>query len=300
MTSPLAKLSIRPGSWLDLQHVNPHRAFFLMALGGLIGLGMAGVALFQAKGTSTMIVPADAVAVVNQQPISRIDFDMQMRALSLDPATVGPGQRQRMLNDMIREELFVQRGKELDVAMVDPAVRNAMVSAVEAQAAANALTTAPTEKELEAYFQAHRERYASEGVMTARELVFPAASAAAAREALAAGQSPDAVAAGLGGKDSKRVDGEEFYFAAQIHLGDAVFAAAKILSDGEVSQPVTLADGVHLVVMQHNVKPRPYSFEEARDQVYTHRQTEAQDRYQKADEKFLRKRANILIAPDLR
>ena len=57
---------------------------------------------------------------------------------------------------MIREELFVQRAKELDVASADPDVRNAMVNAIEQQAAANAITAAPDDAKLTAYYAAHR------------------------------------------------------------------------------------------------------------------------------------------------
>ena len=43
------------------------RSFILMGLGALIGLIVAGYALFTAKGTSTLMVPAEDVALVNQQ-----------------------------------------------------------------------------------------------------------------------------------------------------------------------------------------------------------------------------------------
>ena len=127
MTNNLPEL----GSWRDLAKVNSKRSFFLATCGAVIGLLLAGYALFTARGTSTFMVPAEDVALVNQQPISRSDFLFQLQSLyNVELSHSTREQRQRVLDDMIREELFVQRGKELDVASTDPDVRNALVNAV--------------------------------------------------------------------------------------------------------------------------------------------------------------------------
>jgi parvulin-like peptidyl-prolyl isomerase len=201
---------------------------------------------------------------------------------------------------MIREELFVQRGKELDVASVDPDVRTAMVAAVEQGIAADVIASRPSDEKLTAYFKAHQERYSSEGSMTVRDLVFPPAAAAAAAAALHAGAKVDAVAAQYGGKDSGRVDGEEFYFAAKIHLGDAMFAAARVLAPGQASAPLPSGDGTHVLYMVGNRPPAPKPFEEARASVLNDYEKEAIARLQNGDETFFRKRANVLLAPDMR
>lgn len=60
-------------SWLDFAHVNLSRSLVLAATGAVVGLIMAGHALFTAKGTSTLVLPAEDVALVNQQPIARSD-----------------------------------------------------------------------------------------------------------------------------------------------------------------------------------------------------------------------------------
>ena len=288
-------------SWRDIHHVNPRRALALMAFGAVVGLLLAGISLFTAKGTSTLIVPAEDVALVNQQPISRSDFLAQLKVLYGDePARATPAQRQKVLNDMIREELFVQRGKELDVAGVDPDVRAAMVNAVEQQAAANAITAVPGEQKLMAWWTAHKDAYSTEGVMTVRDLVFPSAKGAAAAQALKAGASPDAVARQFGGRDSGRVSGEEFYFAAKIHLGDALFEQARALADGASAGPFAAADGAHVLYMAKNTPPVALPFPLAREKVLNDYQRNAMQRSLAGDEGFLRKRANVLIAPDLR
>jgi parvulin-like peptidyl-prolyl isomerase len=286
--------------WRDMRKVSPRRSLILMAVGAIIGLGVAGYALFTAKGTSTLVVPPEDVALVNQQPISRGDFLIQLQSLfGVDLAHSSPAQRQKVLNDMIREELFVQRAKELDVAGIDPDVRAAMVSAVEQEIAADAITSQPSEAKLRAFYAVNRSRYASEGTISVRDLVFPADGAPQAASALKAGADPDGVLARFGGHDSKRTRDTEFYFAAKIHLGDRDFAAARALASG-VSAPLAEGDGTHLLYVVNNQPPVPMDFTQARDRVLSDYRADAVQRLRAGDEAFFRKRANILIARDLK
>jgi hypothetical protein len=283
--------------WRDLSRVHPRRALILAATGAVVGLGVAGVGLFTAKGVSTFVVPAEDVATVNQQPISRLDFASQLKAVyDVDPAAASPAQKRKVLADMIREELFVQRAQELDVASVDPDVRAAMVSAIEQQAAADAITAQPTEAQLRAWFDAHRASYASEGTIAVRDMVFSPDRAAQAAAALRAGATPEATLAKFGGHDTHAVTGEEFYFAAKIHLGDVAFAAASAAPSGAVA----VAPGGHVMLVAANAPPRPYPYARARDQVLSDFREAAAARLKGGDERFLRQRANILIAPDLK
>jgi hypothetical protein len=296
--------SVVASEWRDIRKVSPKRSLILMAIGALIGLGVAGYALFTAKGTSTLVVPPEDVALVNQQPISRSDFLIQLQTLfSVDLAHSTAAERQKVLGDMIREELFVQRAKELDVAAIDPDVRAAMVNAVEQEIAADAITTRPSDDKLRAVYRANPARYASEGTMTVRDLVFPAQPperVSQAASALKAGGPADAIFARFGGHDSRRTRDEEFYFAAKIHLGDRDFAVARALTSGGVSAPLAEADGVHLLYMVKNKPPVPMAFVQARDQVLSDYRNDAIARLRIGDEAFFRNRANILIARDLK
>jgi len=275
-----------------------------MGFGALLGLVMAGYSLFTARGTSTLIVPSEDVALVNQQPISRSDYLQQLQTLygvDLEHATAA--QRRKVLDDMIREELFVQRGKELDVASTDPDVRAAMVNSVELEIAADAITAQPGEQQLRAYYTSHRERYASEGIMTVRDFVFPLSESKAAAEAALALKTSvltPALLAAWHASDSGKVPDEEFYFAAKIHLGDTLFEMARNLSDGEVSAPIVRADAIHVLYMVKNQRPVPFEFAAARDRVLTDYRNDAIGHLRTGDEAFLRKRANVLIADDVR
>jgi PPIC-type PPIASE domain len=291
-------------SWRNPAQVNNARSFLLMAAGVLTGLILAGYSLFTARSTSTLIVPAEDVALVNQQPLSRADYLALLQTLyGVDLSHATAEQRHKVLDDMIREELFVQRGKELDVASTDPDVRSALVNAVELEIAENAITSQPSEAALRQFFETHRDRYVSEGVMRVRDLVFPASAPAdlpSEPRALKSIIADTQALARLGGRDSGKTRGDEFYFAARIHLGDQLFEAAKDLADGMVSKPIRLADEVHVLDMQANKHPIPFEFKAARAQVLSDYRSQAIDRLKSSGEAFLRKRANLLIADDLR
>jgi hypothetical protein len=287
-------------SWRDIAHLNYRRGLILMSAGALLGLVVAAIGLFTAKGTSTLVVPADDVALVNQQPISRSDYLTQIRALyDVDLAHATPAQRRKVLDDMIREELFVQRGTELDVAAADPAVRSAMVSAVEQQAATDAMTSVPSDEKLFAYYTRNKAHYSTEGDLNMRDLVF-APGTAPERLAQARAMTPDQAIARLGAKDSGKVAPDEFYFAADIHLGKQGAAIAKAMEDGTVSQPVAMADGVHLFYMIHNMRPVALDFAKAKAKILEDYRRDAVQDMTVHEEKFLRQRANILIADDLK
>lgn len=288
-------------AWLDPRLIAPRRSLTLCAIGAAIGLLFAGGALFTARGTTTLIVPAEDVALVNGQPVARSDYAANLRALyDVGPAEATPQQRRKALDDLVSEELLVQRGKELDVAAADPDVRAATVSAVEQSVAADALTRAPGPAVLRAWYEAHRDRFSDEGVITARELVFPPAQAAAAAKALTAALPAEAALARFGGRDTGRIKGQEFYFAARIHLGDAVFQAARATPAGRVSAPVAQPDGVHLVQVAENKPPVALPYESALPAVRDDYTQEAIKRLQAQHKDFLRRRATVLIAPDLR
>jgi hypothetical protein len=167
-------------------------------------------------------------------------------------------------------------------------------------AAADAITAEPGDDQLRGYFLAHPDRYEQEGVMTVRDYVFPTVSdAVGARAALMSGGSPADVLVRFHGLDSGKESGDDFYFAARIHLGDQLFALAAALPNGAVSAPSPQADGVHLLQMIANAPPKPFVFEDARPQVLNDYRTDRIQRVTAQYQVFLRKRSNVLVARDL-
>jgi hypothetical protein len=311
--------------------MNTMRSMILYAVGALVGLGIAGYGLFTAAGTSTRTVPPEDVALVNQRPILRSDFINQLESetgLKFDETT--QADRLKVLDEMVREELLVQRGLELDFAETDQTTRNALVSTISQQATVEVTTSQPTEQQLRDFYEQHKSQYATDGMMQVHNLVLPAAAPpAAAKSAGTAGSAPaaagkpasaapsgdpmqlaaraaddlrggvpmDQVMTKYGLIEAQRYD-EDYYFAAKYRLGDALFDSIKDLGAGQVSAPLRLKDGVHIVMMLSNKKPVPLGYDASRKQVYGDYNDAAQARLLDATMKFLRTRSKILIAPD--
>ena len=289
----------------------------LLASGALIGLVIAGYGLFTAKGTRGRAVPPEAVALVNQRQILRSDFMTQTQAEFVLPfAQTTREQRRTVLEDMINEELMVQRGLEIDLPSYDPDVRNALVAGVELEVTADVLSQQPTPDELRAYYERHRDKYSAEGIMRLRDLLVKIdashplaaapATALAAVTALRRGQSLDAVIKQFDLVDSGRFmdaghadTGDIFQFALRAKLDDTLYQATLPLHDGEVSDPVPESDGVHLIVMIKHRFPVQQTFEEASNQVWTDVKKEAQAKVRSANITYLRSRADIILAPEL-
>ena len=298
------------GRFWDFKRVNPLRSMICFGLGAGIGLGIAGFGLFTAKGTATHVVPPENVALVNQRPILRTDFIAQTEAelgKAFGEATVA--ERLKVLDEMIREELFVQRGLELDFPGTDPDTRTALVAAVEQQVVADVTTHQPADAELQKYFEENRGNYATEGTMTLHNLVLPKAKSAGPDALAAAQKAADALRAhapldavvktyGLQELVAEHASDEQFYFAQRIHLGQALYERALTLDDGDVSEPIAAQDGIHILQMLKNTKPLPLTFERVRSQVLNDYVTAEKKRLEDNDLRYLHDKADILIAED--
>ncbi len=278
--------------------------FLLLGIGAAIGLIIAGIGLFTARGTKINIIPPEDVALVDGQPILVADFNAQLKTTyGVNPGDATFAQKQQNLHDMIREEIYVQRGVELGMTETDPNTRNDLVNAVEQQVLAQITTETPTEKELRDYYNAHRSRYYTPGSITLTDLLVPGGATPDAQktamEAAAALRAKTPIAQVIKTyklTDTKKTSGEEFYFAAKIHLGDTLFAAATKLKPGEVSDPVKIKDGYHVLDVTTNEPSVPLSFAEARGTVETDYKNDADAQLQAEEEKFLMRRAQVQIS----
>ena len=299
------------GARLSILKIGPRRSLLLYAAGAVLGLGLAGFALFTAKGTAVKTFPPEDVALVNGRQILRSDFRTQTEVeigAAFNQTT--PAQRRKVLDEMIAEELLVQRGLEVDLAATDPDVRSAMVSGVNLQVDADVLAQQPTEAQLRAFYDKHIEKYSSDGVMRLRDLVMPIGSGTAeaalargqqASDELAKGAPLDAVMAKYGLKDSGGIDlGDNFEFAVKAKLGDDIYKAIAMLQPGQASGPVRRPDGIHVVVMVSRIASVKLDFAKAQDNVWQDYKREARESVEKANLKYLRGRADITLAPEFR
>jgi hypothetical protein len=291
----------------------PHRTLALPALGAALGLLIAGIGLFRAAPTPVTKVPPGYVALVNQRAILMSDFIKQVETEiggAFNEATAE--QRRQVLREMIDEELLVQRSLALDLPELEVEARSALVDGVNAQVAAPILAQAPTDAELRAFYAAHRSDYAAGGDMQLHDIVLhvggyqnvnqsTAQAEADAEEAvyrLRSGATLDYVMQHFGFVDSGLMDSsEQTDFFAKLRLGPQLFQVASALRDGEVSEPVAAADGVHVLVMERRRPPRFIEFEAARNGVYEAYRKAQMSRVQQENLKFLRGSAQILLAP---
>jgi parvulin-like peptidyl-prolyl isomerase len=283
------------------QNMATRRSLVLFACGALIGLLFAGYSLFTAKGTRTSTVPTEAMALINGRPILRSDFTTQVQALFSVPFDQTTSeQRRKVLDDMIAEELSVQRGVEIDLPSFDPEVRAAMVAGVELEVTANVLAQQPSREKLREWYEKHKDQYATNATFRLRDLVaHAAADATKAVAALRSGKPSEYVAKEFGLEDSGRLDtGIVFDFAAKAKLEAPVYAAASRLTAGSVSDPVVAADGVHIVIMTEHRASEPQAFEAVAERVLTDYKKQAHDQVLRSSVEFMRGRADIQLSDD--
>ena len=287
--------------FLQADKVSNTRALTLYAFGVVAGLVLGGIGLFNARGTTTNKVPEDVLALVNRRPILRSDFISQLENETGVPfAQTSKQDRLRVLDEMLREELFVQRGLELDFAETDQDTRSALYNIVEQQATADAAIGKATDQQLHDFFDKHRDQFMSEGKLDVHDLVLPEADNAKASEAvmaLRAGTKLDDVKKRFGLVEES-YNPDEFYYLAKVHLGDKIFSVASNMAGGQVADPVMDEDGYHVVQVVSNSKPVQQSFEEARQVLPSIYGNSEKARVLYNIMSFLRSRSTILIADD--
>ncbi len=304
-----------PAEFFDFSRTASRRSFTLLAAGAMLGLAIAGYGLFTAKGTSTNRLPPEDIALVNQKPIYRSDFVIQTQTQYGIPfAQTTQEQRRKVLDDMINEELMVQRGIEVDLPGYDPDVRAALVTGVELQMYADVMAREPTEEELKTYYQQHRDKYSSVGTMRLRDLILNLRQDETDAER---GQRASSIVTELRGGtrldeaymksrglldsgalfQSGKPDLDDIFdFAAQAKLNPKVYAGIKDLPAGQVSDPINAIDGIHIVIMNERRISRALDYAAVRPRIWTDLKKDAQDRIRNATYRYLRDKAEILSA----
>jgi len=303
------RLTARLAGWLA-----PARRPIALPIAGMFaGLIVAGAGLLHRAPQALNAVPPGYVALVNQQGILMSDFISQTATETEEPFDQAtPAQRAQVLREMIDKELLVQRALALNLPETTEEVRTVMGDAVDAQAAAPTQAIQPTEAQLRAYYDAHRDRYTSQGLMTVLNLVLPVggyqdadqtvtqaqADATEAVYQLRSGAPIDYVMEHYGLVDATpQYDTQQLDFAAKLHLGNDLYQAASALATGQVSDPIAQSDGVHVLVMQQRLGADVQDFPAARAQVYNDYRLALTDDAAKQNLATLHSQAQILLAP---
>lgn len=300
----------------DFSKASNRRSFVFLAIGAVIGLGIAGYGLFTASGTVTNSVPPEYVAIVNQRPIYRSDFNLQLQALyDVTPERATAEQRHKVLDDMINEELLVQRGLETDLAAFDQDVRAALVAGMETDMYASVRGKQHSEAELKAYYQQHTADYASPVSMRLRDLIVaevageqqPAHSQrlSAAVAALRQGMGVDTAIRRFHLRDSGifqeagKPDLNPIYdYVLKDRLPEKMYAAVMQLKNGDVSDPLQAADGEHIVIVAEQQPSVVAAFAEVRAQVDGDLTQAEQQRVWDSTMRYLRSKSVVLLGKE--
>lgn len=294
-----------------MAQAHPTRSLILFAAGTAFGLGVAAYGLFSVPGTRIAGVPPEDIALVNGRHILRSDFIAQVQlenSIPFEQAT--PEQRRKVLEEMINEELLVQRGLEIDLAASDPDVRAYMVAGVQLQVDADVIAQRPSDADLNEYFQANKDKYTGDGIMALRDFIVARnegdtkekllEKAKAAAAAFRMGRAADDIAATFGLADSGKIErGDLFDFAVKIKLSPTLFETASKLAARQASEPVEEPDGnVHVLMMEKRQTSQVSVLEDARDAVLQDYKREMQNKVEEGNLAYLRSRADIQLAPE--
>ncbi len=241
-------------------HDTERRARVLLAAGALAGLSLTAYGLLAGSAPGTDPVPADAIALVNEEPIARDAYlRLAERLESERGEPLGLAERRRLLDRLIEETLLVQRGLSLGLVRHDPSVRKGLSAAVIQSVTAEAAAAEFEDSAVEEFYAAHGDYFAAPGRLHVRELRVPIsgdgeaesrARAARATERLRAGDEFGRVEAELGSPSPARPP--EIALPARTlgeYLGPTLLERAEQMREGEVSEPIRIGDAFHVLVI---------------------------------------------------
>lgn len=253
-------------------------ARLLLLAGALAGIGLAAFGVIRSRGPDDA-APADAIAVVNGQALSREAFARFAAAIAAErrSTTLDASEQRRLLDRMIDEELLLQRGLALGLGRYEPSARGAIVSALVASLTADAETREPDEAALRSFHAANSGRFGS-GPRLVVDVAFVSASGRA--EAFAREQAETL---------ARRLREGEAFLALQSELGDPLLAplppgaldldtlrdhlgptaarAAAALARHEIAGPVRGSAGYYVIALRERRAEEPAAFESVREQV---------------------------------
>ncbi|MEI7932660.1 MAG: hypothetical protein WCI21_06360, partial [Alphaproteobacteria bacterium] len=150
----------------------PVRPFALAIAAGLIGLAIAASGLFKPASVEVTAVPPGVVALVNGEPVLESDYRLEIeQKYGVPYVQITEAQRAEFLQEIIDQELLVQRALALDLPEQDSNVRTALQDSVGALTSAQARGEQPDDEVLRAHFLAHRERFDTDGSMQLTDLL---------------------------------------------------------------------------------------------------------------------------------
>ncbi len=245
-----------------------------LVIGTLAGLTLAlGAALLE-KGADSS--PSGVAARVNEAAISSDEYERAVEALAGDKRNpITDAVRSDVLERLIEEELLVQRGVDVGLVTSDRAVRKSIVNAMIDYVVADRSGHAPTDEEINAFFDANKDYFAQTERLHVQRLFVKDVP----------GRDLDARVQEI----TDRLTGGETFGAVTQELSDAILPelpdtllpprklrdylgpslvqAALQLEPGMISQPINVAGGYHFLHVVAVQKGQVLALNQVRPQV---------------------------------
>jgi hypothetical protein len=227
---------------------------------------LLGALLFLAYGWLNRAgLSAPDEIVVSQSQVEGLVMQFE-RVWQRGPTT---DERQALIDSWVRDEVFYREALAMGLEQDDPVVRRRLSQKVQFILDTGSQSAAPTDAELQAWLDAHADRYRVEPTYSLRQVYFDparhgdgvAAALAKAQRALASGN----VSVG----DPTMLPAEREGRATEIErtFGPEFERALRDLPVGGWQGPVRSAFGLHLVELTARTDAREASLAEARPEV---------------------------------
>lgn len=245
-----------------------NRASALLLAGMIAGIAAAGWSVMHGGAG----LPDDAVARVGERLILRADWQRAVNAVATERRTpLTAADRRHILARLVDEELLVQHGLALGLVEQDRRLRGQLVADVVAAAAA--IAQAPDEPALRAWYDAHRDYFATPGRLRVR---------AVRADGGASPPLPDALLTPAKLRE---------------YLGPSLTEAALQLAPGEDSAPLGPQRVVLRVIEREPAATPP--FEAIREDVRASAQRAAEEQAVRELLAALREAARVVVRPGL-
>lgn len=277
------------------------RLGWMLAAGAGLGIVLAGASVLRPAESERL--GAAEIARVNETAIGRDEFERSVQRLDADKRNpLTEADRAHVLQRIIEEELLIQRGVEMGLVASERTVRKSIASAMIQSIVAEADADVPDEAALRAFFEENRGYFATPPRIRAQRMVFSGdgqARASEAREALAAGEPFEEVAARLADVPVLPLPDALLPLPKlREYLGPSVANLLRGLEAGELSAPLVTASGVQLLRVVAIEQAPPPGFEAFRDQAEAEYRRRAGDRALREYLEWLWDDADVRLASD--
>lgn len=258
---------------------------------------LIGAAIFVITGTGGDSGPSEEP---DRIVLTKTDQDrIQERFQATWRRSATPEEMAALVEDAIREEVYVREARALGLDRGDAAVRQRLRQKMAFLITSAAAAEAPSDDALRAYFNENAEAYMRKGRVSFEQVFLGETPSEAAVESalssLRAGGDPDQIGQRTLMPPAMRLSGEQ---AIDATFGRGLFAALSEATPGEWSGPVRSGFGVHLIRVTERQKAELPEFETVREQVLGNwRQAEA-ERFEVEAYQRMRDRYEIDIAGD--